>query len=312
MRGWLRSRPRRRGARRRGQRAGLLGAPVRAARAAWRASALRLSGEVAEKYLDALLRNPRKDHGLRAHRRKRRRRKSRSSRPCRTTRAPASRARPVARSASHGPTPVSLDEVKAVGKVLDCSVNDVLLVDGRGRAAALSRREGRPGRRASSCAPWCRSTCAPPRRTTTARQPLRPRDAAPAGRHRQPARAALRGARRMEALKCSYQPVIAFALLGAAGLVPRAVQQQMLDLLANKATAVMTNVPGPQEPLYLAGARLRQIMFWVPQSGDIGHGRVDPLLQRRRAVRPDHRRWPRARSGDRHRGLPARNSSACC
>jgi hypothetical protein len=66
--------------------------------------------------------------------------------------------------------------------------------------------------------------------------------------------------------------VIAFALLGLAGFLPRAAQQEMLDVLANKATAVMTNVPGPQAPLYLAGARVGQIMFWVPQSGDIGMG----------------------------------------
>jgi hypothetical protein len=76
----------------------------------------------------------------------------------------------------------------------------------------------------------------------------------------------------MEALKTSYQPLVAFGLLALAGLLPRIVQQEMLDLLASKATAVMTNVPGPQEPLFLAGARLAQIMFWVPQSGDIGMG----------------------------------------
>jgi len=35
---------------------------------------------------------------------------------------------------------------------------------------------------------------------------------------------------------------------------------------------VMTNVPGPKQPLYLAGARLEQVMVWVPQSGDIGMG----------------------------------------
>ncbi len=34
----------------------------------------------------------------------------------------------------------------------------------------------------------------------------------------------------------------------------------------------MTNVPGPQQPLYLAGAPIDSLMFWVPQSGDIGMG----------------------------------------
>jgi len=35
---------------------------------------------------------------------------------------------------------------------------------------------------------------------------------------------------------------------------------------------VMTNVPGPQESIYLAGNKIRDCMFWVPQSGDIGMG----------------------------------------
>ena len=43
-------------------------------------------------------------------------------------------------------------------------------------------------------------------------------------------------------------------------------------MLAAKASAVMTNVPGPKQPLYLAGSRLDQVMVWVPQSGDIGIG----------------------------------------
>jgi hypothetical protein len=34
----------------------------------------------------------------------------------------------------------------------------------------------------------------------------------------------------------------------------------------------MTNVPGPQQPLYFAGAKIAQFMFWVPQSGNIGMG----------------------------------------
>ena len=33
-----------------------------------------------------------------------------------------------------------------------------------------------------------------------------------------------------------------------------------------------TNVPGPQMPLFLAGAQISEMMFWVPQTGGIGIG----------------------------------------
>jgi hypothetical protein len=78
--------------------------------------------------------------------------------------------------------------------------------------------------------------------------------------------------RRMEALKQSYQAILTLGVLGLVGMCPKPVQQQILDILAAKATAVMTNVPGPQKALYLCGARLDSLMFWVPQSGDIGMG----------------------------------------
>jgi len=45
-------------------------------------------------------------------------------------------------------------------------------------------------------------------------------------------------------LKDGYVAVLAMGLLGIAGAGPRFVQRQMLDRLARKATAVMTNVPG--------------------------------------------------------------------
>jgi hypothetical protein len=34
----------------------------------------------------------------------------------------------------------------------------------------------------------------------------------------------------------------------------------------------VTNVKGPQEPLYLAGAPLEEFMFWIPRFGGIGLG----------------------------------------
>jgi diacylglycerol O-acyltransferase len=167
--------------------------------------------------------------------------------------------------------PLSLDEVKAVGKVLDCSVNDVLLSTAAGALRRYLVEKGDPvaGLELRAMVPV---NLRPPsddgrlgNRFGLVTLLLPVGIANPLARVYE-----VHG--RMEALKRSYQPVIAFALLGLAGFLPRAAQQEMLDVLANKATAVMTNVPGPQEPLYLAGARVGQIMFWVPQSGDIGMG----------------------------------------
>ncbi len=77
---------------------------------------------------------------------------------------------------------------------------------------------------------------------------------------------------RMGEMKGSYQPLLAFGVLAIAGLLSKPVQDALLDLFAKKATAVMTNVPGPAQPLKFCGATLRQSMFWVPASGNIGIG----------------------------------------
>jgi len=167
--------------------------------------------------------------------------------------------------------PLPLDEVKSVGRVLECSVNDVLLstVAGALRRYLVEKGDSAAGVELRAMVPV---NLRPPgddgrlgNRFGLVTLLLPVGIANPLAR-------LYEVHNRMETLKQSYQPVIAFALLGLAGFLPRAVQQEMLDLLANKATAVMTNVPGPQQPLYLAGAKLGQIMFWVPQSGDIGMG----------------------------------------
>ena len=65
---------------------------------------------------------------------------------------------------------------------------------------------------------------------------------------------------------------VTLGLFAGLGYAPKLVQDKLFDLLLSRATAVMTNVPGPQQPLYLAGSELKQMMFWVPQSGNIGMG----------------------------------------
>jgi len=62
------------------------------------------------------------------------------------------------------------------------------------------------------------------------------------------------------------------ALLGTVGAMPQPMQKMILQLISKKATAVMTNVPGPTQTLYMAGAKMTQVMFWVPQSNDLGLG----------------------------------------
>lgn len=76
----------------------------------------------------------------------------------------------------------------------------------------------------------------------------------------------------MRQLKASAQPKATFGLLTALGYGPSALERTALNMLSKKASLVMTNVPGPIHPQYLAGAKILQPMFWVPQSGEIGVG----------------------------------------
>ncbi len=73
-------------------------------------------------------------------------------------------------------------------------------------------------------------------------------------------------------LKKSWQPGVSWAITGAASLIPEAWRQPVADLFYRKASAVVSNVPGTPEPRYLAGCRIKEQMFWVPQAGDIGLG----------------------------------------
>jgi len=167
--------------------------------------------------------------------------------------------------------PIALDQVKAIGKALNCSVNDVLLACVAGAIGGYLRGRGED----------------PAGQEIRAMVPvnLRPLEQAhqlgnrfglvplvlPIGIENPIERVyAVRA--RMNELKGSYQPLLAFAVLSVAGLLIKPVQDALLNMFAKKATAVMTNVPGPAAPLKFCGSTLRQTMFWVPQSGHIGVG----------------------------------------
>jgi diacylglycerol O-acyltransferase len=77
---------------------------------------------------------------------------------------------------------------------------------------------------------------------------------------------------RMDSIKRSPEAVVAYGILGTIGATPVAVEHVINTIFGMKATAVMTNVPGPREPLYLAGSRIRGLMFWVPTPAHLGLG----------------------------------------
>ncbi|MGZ4619906.1 MAG: wax ester/triacylglycerol synthase family O-acyltransferase [Frankiaceae bacterium] len=74
--------------------------------------------------------------------------------------------------------------------------------------------------------------------------------------------------RRMAAVKNSPQGPISFGMLRGVGLTPTTVEKRIIDYFTARATAVMTNVPGPTQAVSFAGVPVRGVVSWVPRSGD--------------------------------------------
>jgi WS/DGAT/MGAT family acyltransferase len=167
--------------------------------------------------------------------------------------------------------PLPLVEVKAVGKALNCSVNDVLLSCVAGAIGQYLEHQGDAvhGKQIRAMVPVN----------------LRPLNQAHRlGNHfglaplvlpigiANPVERVYEVRRRMGGLKGSTQPLLAFGLLAVAGLLIKPAQDAMLNLFSKKTTAVMTNVPGPGVKQKLCGSTIEETLFWVPQSGSVGLG----------------------------------------
>jgi hypothetical protein len=78
---------------------------------------------------------------------------------------------------------------------------------------------------------------------------------------------------KMDQVKRSAVPMVIYELQRALlAFLPRAMSQGLIDFLANKCTAVVTNITGPCRDISLEGRRVRSILFWVPQRAKIGVG----------------------------------------
>ena len=167
--------------------------------------------------------------------------------------------------------PLPLDDFKAIGKAHGATVNDVLVAAATGALRRYMEKRGEP------------TTGVAIRASVPVN--LRPLDKAhelgnafglvfltlPVG-IADPARRLRAIKKEMDALKQSPEALVAFGVLSLMGFAPVEVEQVGLRFFGSKATAVLTNVPGPRHPLYLAGRKIDRVMFWVPQSGHLGLG----------------------------------------
>ncbi len=168
--------------------------------------------------------------------------------------------------------PIALDDVKLVGRLTRGTVNDVLInaVVGALRRYLLRHGEAVDGRNIRAIVPV---NLRPPDVPLTELSnkfgvifldlPIGIAD---------PFDRLLEIRRRTDAIKGSPEALVAFGLLNTIGALPEPAANLAIELFASKVTAVMTNVPGPRQPIYLAGSRIRQVLFWVPQSGKLGLG----------------------------------------
>lgn len=167
--------------------------------------------------------------------------------------------------------PLPLAEIKAVAHALDCSVNDVLMscVAGAINRYLAARGERTRGVEVRALIPV--NLRAPGRQAELGNEFGLVTLVLPVGVEDPKARLA-EVRRRMDALKKSYQAGVTYGLLAVLGYAPKLTQDLLFDVLLKRATAVMTNVPGPQAPMSIAGSEITQLMFWVPQTGDVGIG----------------------------------------
>ncbi len=168
--------------------------------------------------------------------------------------------------------PLPLDEVKQIGKAFGATVNDVLLSVVSGALEDyLTAREGRSPRRLNIRA-------AVPINLRAAEEDIRLGNkfgllflSLPLS-ITDPLKRLQEVHRRSLALKQSLQSQVVFGFLRVIGMVPHFMERWIINFFGTKITAVMTNVPGPQQPIFLAGKRVEKILFWVPQSGRAGMG----------------------------------------
>ena len=178
------------------------------------------------------------------------------------------RGRPGVAKAARWTSELSLDTVKAAGKAAGGSVNDVVCA---AIAGALRTHLGDDVPRLRAVMP---TNLRPLDRPISAELgnefglvlPPLPTD------EPDPARRVERMHHSMETIKRTNQALASFSGIAAAGVGTAAHTQNLVGRYARAASLIISNVPGPLQELTLGDVRVRDLMFWVPCSGNLGLG----------------------------------------
>ena len=73
---------------------------------------------------------------------------------------------------------------------------------------------------------------------------------------------------RMGRIKNGHEAAIAFRIQELISGFGKTIYQAAVNLLANRAIGVLTNVPGPPVAIYLAGEKVEGMVGWAPLSGN--------------------------------------------
>lgn len=72
----------------------------------------------------------------------------------------------------------------------------------------------------------------------------------------------------MNRTKHSLEPHLGYVVLQSLPFVPKSISAPVVNIFANKSVGQITNVPGPQAQMSLAGTPVAGVLGWVPLSGD--------------------------------------------
>ncbi len=75
---------------------------------------------------------------------------------------------------------------------------------------------------------------------------------------------------RMDEIKSTHEALLAYGVVSAIGLTPPWVEDRLIGFFTDKASLVVTNVPGPRQQLHFADAPVSGVLVWAPCSGSLG------------------------------------------